>query len=166
MCSHAETYTQCRIPFCYTCGFIYAVGGMTVPPDFFARYTARHLRIRRLILFIFVGAVYHNALSNCAALLCRTQRRVAHMCSSTVSDTANRLRKTRKKKSSVVPPVSQRSHVGNLRQIRKQGKGRSPKRKGNRRCPFLFAPPRGAARSRRPQTANPPLRFSEKLPAR
>ena len=26
-------------------------------------------------------------------------------------------------------------------------------------------PPRGAARSRRPQTANPPLRFSEKLPA-
>ena len=40
---------------------------------------------------------------------------------------------------------------------------------------FLFAPrrgygvippPRGAARSRRPQTANPPLRFSGKLPAR
>ena len=28
------------------------------------------------------------------------------------------------------------------------------------------SPPRGAARSRRPQTANPPLRFSEKLPAR
>ena len=103
MCSHAETYTQCQIPFCYTGGFIYAVGGMTVPPDFFARYTARHLRIRRLILFIFAGAVYHNALSNCAALLCRTQRRVAHMCSSTVSDTANRLRKTRKKKSSAVP---------------------------------------------------------------
>ena len=42
---------------------------MTVPPDFFARYTARHLRIRRLILFIFAGAVYHNVLSNCAALL-------------------------------------------------------------------------------------------------
>ena len=85
MCSHAETYTQCQIPFCYTGGFIYAVGGMTVPPDFFARYTARHLRIRRLILFIFAGAVYHNALSNCAALLCRTQRRVARMCSSKLS---------------------------------------------------------------------------------
>ena len=28
------------------------------------------------------------------------------------------------------------------------------------------SPPRGAARSRRPQTANPPLRFSGKLPAR
>ena len=33
-------------------------------------------------------------------------------------------------------------------------------------CPSFLPPPRGAARSRRPQTANPPLRFSEKLPAR
>ena len=72
-------------------------------------------------------------------------RRVAGLCSSTLSDTANRLRKTRKKKSSVVPPVSQRSHVGNLRQIRKQGKGRSSKRKENRRLSFLFAPAAGAA---------------------
>ena len=63
-----------------------------------------------------------------------------HMCSRTVPDTANRLRKTRKKKSSAVPLISERSHIGNLRQIKKQGKGRSPKRKGNRRCPFLFAP--------------------------
>ena len=67
------------------------------------------------------------------------------MCSRTVSDPANRLRKTRKKKSSAVPLFSKRSHVGNLRQIRKQGKGRSSKRKGNRRCPFLFAPAAGAA---------------------
>ena len=62
------------------------------------------------------------------------------MCSSTLSGTANILRKTRKKKSSAVPLISERSHIGNLRQIRKQGKGRSSKRKGNRRCPFLFAP--------------------------
>ena len=117
-----------------------------------------------MVQFILVGAVYHNALSNCAALLCRTQRRVAHMCSSTVSDTANRLRKTRKKKSSVVPPVSQRSHVGNLRQIRKQGKGRSSKRKENRRLSFLFAPAAGAATSRRPQTANPPAEVQRKTP--
>ena len=93
-------------------------------------------------------------------------RRVAGLCSSTLSDTANRLRKTRKKKSSVVPPVSQRSHVGNLRQIRKQGKGRSSKRKENRRLSFLFAPAAGAALPRRPQAANPTLRFSEKHPAR
>ena len=38
---------------------------------------------------------------------------------------------------------SKRSHIGNLRQIRKQGKGRSPKRKENRRLSFLFAPAAG-----------------------
>ena len=70
-------------------------------------------------------------------------RKLTHMCSSTLSDPANRLRKTRKKKSSAVPLISERSHIGNLRQIRKQGKGRSSKRKGNRRCPFLFAHRRG-----------------------
>ena len=41
--------------------------------------------------------------------------------------------------------ISERSHVGNLRQIRKQGKGRSSKRKENRRLSFLFAPAAGAA---------------------
>ena len=74
-------------------------------------------------------------------------RKLAHMCSSAVSDPANRLRKTRKKKSSAVPLFSKRSHIGNLRRIGKQGKGRSSKRKGNRRCPFLFAPAAGAATS-------------------
>ena len=38
---------------------------------------------------------------------------------------------------------SQRSHIGNLRQIRKQGKGRSSKRKENRRLSFHFAPAAG-----------------------
>ena len=33
------------------------------------RYTARHLRIKRLVQFILAGAVYHNALTNCAARL-------------------------------------------------------------------------------------------------
>ena len=145
MCSHAETYSQCQIQYCYTSGLLCAGRDILVSRNSLTRYTAWHLRIRRLVQFIFVGAVYHNALSNCAALLCRTQRRVAHMCSSTVSDPVNRLRKTRKKKSSVVPPVSQRSHVGNLHQIRKQGKGRSSKRKENRRLSFLFAPAAGAA---------------------
>ena len=57
---------------------------------------------------------------------------------------------------------SKRSHVGNLRQIRKQGKGRSSKRKENRRLSFLFAPAAGAAHSRRPQTANPPAEVQRK----
>ena len=100
-------------------------------------------------------------------------RKVNRMCSRMVSDTANRLRKTRKKKSSAVPLISERSHIGNLRQIKKQGKGRSSKRKGNRRCPFLFAhrrgygvvPAAGAATS--PPSADgesPPLNLSEKHP--
>ena len=35
------------------------------------RYTARHLRIKYLVQFILVGAVYNNALTSCAALSCR-----------------------------------------------------------------------------------------------
>ena len=98
-----------------------------------------------LVAFILAGPVYNNELKDRAALLCRALRRVNRLCSRTVSDPANRLRKTRKKKSSAVPLISERSHVGNLRQIRKQGKGRSSKRKENRRLSFLFAPAAGAA---------------------
>ena len=101
--------------------------GMTVPRNPLARYTAWHLRIRRLVQFILAGAVYHNALKNRAALLCRALRRVNRLCSRTLSDPANRLRKTRKKKSSAVPLISKRSHVGNLRQTI-QGKGEIHKR--------------------------------------
>ena len=81
-------------------------------------------------------------------------RRVAGLCSSNVSDTANRLLKradsegsssVAEKKILCRSPISQRSHIGNLRRANKQGKGRSSKRKGNRRCPFLFAPAAGAA---------------------
>ena len=93
-------------------------------------------------------------------------RRVTYMCSRPISDTANRRRKTRCGNPTAVPPISERSHIGNLRQIRKQGKGRSSKRKGNRRCPFLFAPAASAALSRAPQSATPSLNFSEKLSAR
>ena len=102
----------------------------------------------------FAGAVRKlqtNGLRNTVML---RLRRINRMCSRTVSDTANRLLKrtdsegsssVAEKKSSAVPLISKRSHIGNLRQIRKQGKGRSSKRKGNRRCPFLFAPAAGAA---------------------
>ena len=33
-------------------------------------YTARHLWIRRLMLFIFAGAAYYNTLTNCATRSC------------------------------------------------------------------------------------------------
>ena len=60
-----------------------------MPRNPLARCNARHLRIRRLVQFILVGAVYHNALTNRAALLCRALRRVARLCSRMVSDTVN-----------------------------------------------------------------------------
>ena len=70
-------------------------------------------------------------------------RRVACMCSSTLSVNCEQVTKDTEEKILCRSPISERSHIGNLRQIRKQGKGRSPKRKGNRRCPFLFAPAAG-----------------------
>ena len=142
---------------------------MTVLRNSLARCNARHLRIKRLVQFIFADPIYHNALTNCAALSCRALRRVARMCSRTVSGTAYRFRHGSTLCSPTVEKIlcrslfSKRSHIGNLRQIRKQGKGRSSKRKGNRRCPFLFAhrrgygavPAAGAAISRAPQSAAP-----------
>ena len=118
--------------------------GMTVPRKSLTRCTARHLRFRRLVHFIFAGPVSNNALKNCAALLCRT-------CADSPICVAVRYLTLRTgferhgRKNPLPFPFSERSHIGNLRQIRKQGKGRSSKRKGNRRCPFLFAPAAGAA---------------------
>ena len=60
---------------------------------------------------------------------------------------------------------SERSHVGNLRQAI-QGKGRSSKRKENRRCPFLFALRRGRGESPRSAERNSSLNLSEKTSAR
>ena len=105
-------------------------------------YTGRHLRIRRLILFIFAGAVYDNALTDCEALSCRA-------CVDLITCVAERYLTLRTgcekhgRKNPLPFPFSKRSHIGNLRRIRKQGKGRSSKRKENRRCPFLFAHRRG-----------------------
>ena len=105
---------------------------------------------------------------------------VADLCSRTLSDTANMSRHGSTLCSPTVEkplcrsPISQRSHVGNLRQTI-QGKGRSSKRKGNRRCPFLFAPAAGRGtlppsadgespaevqrKTPRPERANPLTQF-------
>ena len=107
----------------------------------------------------------YNVLKNCATRvsprgpslalraihLVSRLRRVNRLCSRTVSDTANMSRHGSTLCSPTVEKIlyrslfSQRSHIGNLRQIRKQGKGRSSKRKENRRLSFLFAPAAGAA---------------------
>ena len=106
----------------------------------------------------------YNVLKSCAALLCRTQRRVAHMCSSTVSDTANRLRKTRKKKSSVVP-LFRSGHMSAIC-ARLGSKGKAGVQRGRKTagCPSFLPPRRVPRRSRRPQTANPPAEVQRKTP--
>ena len=146
-------------------------------------YTGRHLRIRRLILFIFAGAVYDNALTNCAALLCRALRRVNRLCSRTVSDPANRLLKrtdsegsssVAEKKSSAVPLFRSGHMLAICAGLSSKGKAGVQRGRTTADCPSFLptavgttSPPRRAPRhSRRPQTANPPLRFSEKLSAR
>ena len=48
-----------------------------------------HLRIRRLVQFIFAGSVYNNALTSCAARVCSALLEVNRLCSSMVSGTAD-----------------------------------------------------------------------------
>ena len=43
---------------------------ITVSRNSLARCNGRHLRIRHLVQFILAGAVYHNALTNCATRVC------------------------------------------------------------------------------------------------
>ena len=76
-----------------------------------------------LVAFILAGPVYNNELKNRAALLCRTQCRVARLCSRImVSDAANTRIHERtqcvsaEEKILCRSSISQRSHVGNLRQ--------------------------------------------------
>ena len=95
---------------------------------------------------------------------------VADLCSRTVSVPANRLRKTRKKKSSAVPYF--RSGHMSVICARLGSKGKVGVQRGRETAgvpSFLptavgtaSSPPRGAARSRRPQTANPPAEVQRK----
>ena len=145
--------------------------GIAVPRNSLTRYTARYLRIRRLVQFILAYPVYYNALTNCAARLCRA-------CVDLITCVAERYLTMRTgsekhgRKNPLQYSFSKRSHIGNLRRIRKQGKGRSSKRKENRRLSFLFAPAAGRGtfppsadgespaevqrKTLRPERANPP----------
>ena len=95
------------------------------------------------------GAGRYNAQKNWAALSCRPLRGLNLMCSRTVSDTANRLRKTRKKKSSVVPPF----RSGHMSAIcaRLSNKGKVGVQRGRKTagCPSFLPPRRVPRRSRR-----------------
>ena len=115
----------------------------------------------------FADAVRYNVPRICAALSCRALRRVARMCSSTLSVNCEYFTKQTQEYPDCRSPISERSHVGNLRQTKKQ------RETGVKRVEtagvYPLAPPRGAARSRRgggesPRSAerNSPLRFSKK----
>ena len=136
-----------------------------------ARCNARHLRIKHLVQFILVDPVCNNALTNRAALLCRALRRVNRLCSRTLSDTANMSRHGSTLCSPTVEKLlcrslfSERSHVGNLRQTKKQRETGVKRVETAGVYPLAHAAGRGdvpAVHRRR----NPPLDTSEKPPAR
>ena len=77
------------------------------------------------------------------------------MCSRTVSDPANRLRKTRKKKSSAVPPFRSGHMSAICARLTDKGKVGVQRGRKTAGCPSFLPPPRARQRSRRPQTANP-----------
>ena len=140
---------------------------MTVLRNSLARCNARHLRIKHLIQFILVDPVCNNALTNRAALLCRALRRVNRLCSSTVSGTANMSRHGSTLCSPTVEKLlcrslfSERSHVGNLRQTKKQRETGVKRVETAGVYPLAHAAGRGdvpAVHRRR----NPPLDFKRK----
>ena len=90
----------------------------------------------------FAGAFRYNAQKNCATLLCRACLDEP-ICVAVMYLTLRTSCERHGRKNPLPYSFSERSHIGNLRQIRKQGKGRSPKRKENRRLSFLFAPAAG-----------------------
>ena len=90
----------------------------------------------------------YNVPKSCAARLCRACEDFP-VCVAVMYLTLRTGYAKHGSKNPLPYPISERSHVGNLRQIRNQGKGRSSKRKGNRRCPFLLPSRRAPRRSRR-----------------
>ena len=91
---------------------------MTVLRNPLVRCNARHLRIKRLVQFIFVGPGYNNALKDRAALLCRACGELP-VC---VAERYLTLRICRERNGSKNPlpfPFSERSPVSGLRQTNK-----------------------------------------------
>ena len=80
-------------------------------------------------------------------------RKLTHMCSRTVSDLANRFRKTRKKKSSAVP-LFRSSHMSAICARPSKGKGEIHKRVENRRLSILLCARAASAQFRSPRRRN------------
>ena len=100
-------------------------------------------------------------------------RRINRMCSRTVADPANRLLKRTDSEGSSSVAEKKSSAVllfrsGHMSAIcaRLGSKGKVGVQRGRKTagCPSFLPPPRGAARSRRPQTANPSAEVQRKTP--
>ena len=121
-----ETCLQGQIPFCYTCGLVSAGATYLYCATLWHVVTHGTYELSVWYNLSFAGPIYHNALTSCAAMSCRALRRVNRLCSRTLSDTANMSRHGSTLCSPTVEKLlcrslfSERSHVGNLRQTKKQ----------------------------------------------
>ena len=93
----------------------------------------------------FAGAVRYNAPKGCATRLCRACVELTVCVAVRYPITANISRNKRNCNPTAVPLFRSGHMLVICARLSKQGKGRSSKRKGNRRCPFLFAPAVGTA---------------------
>ena len=94
-------------------------------------------------------------------------RRVARLCSSTLSDTANRLRNGRNGNPTAVPHFRSGRRSPIFAGLTNKGKVGVQRGRETAGVPSFLPPRRAPQRPRRPQTANPPpLRFSKKTAAR
>ena len=110
-------FRSSQTAYCYTYGQLYAGRDITVSRNSLVGDYRQHLRIGRLVPFIFVGPVYYNALKNCAALssprgpslalraihLVPRLLRLSVLCSSMLSGTANISRNKRNGNPTAVP---------------------------------------------------------------
>ena len=162
MCVHVSAYSQCQIPFCYTDGLLSAGRGITVPRNSLVwRLQTAPAQDKLYRTPNFAGAFRYNAQKNCATRVCRAC--VDETTCVAVRYLALRIgrRKGRTRSWSVRSRgrilcrslISQRSHVGNLRQTL-QGKGVIHKRVETAGV-YPLVRPRGVS-------ATPPLRLSKK----
>ena len=133
-----------------------------MPRNSLTRCTARHLRFRRLVQFIFADPVSNNALKNCAARLCRT-------CADSPICVAVRYLTLRTgfERHGRKNPLSYPYFRSGRRSpifAEQSSKGKVGVQRGRETAgvPSFLPPRRVPQRSRRPQTANPPAEVQRK----
>ena len=136
--------------------------GIAVLRNGHTRYYARHLRIKHSVQFIFAGVGRYNAQKNWAALSCRPLRGANLMCSSTLSVNCEKVERATQRYPDCRSPISQRSHVVNLRQTL-QGKRGDLQEGGKPQVVYPLVRPRGVSALPAAGRGKSPLNFSEKL---